>query len=235
MKLHLPVFSMSPGILRLDRTVLSRCRKSSARSSTRNARGSIWDYIFTEWINHTDMDTFLRTYYYCNMCLTCVMILHAQRCPTMRHCNIKKRSRLAVLCEGERFEGDTYCAKHKSPVDPFSLCSLMESCRRVRHDSWQLRLEASWQWFKTRFGIRHVWQQRQQSFSGCILKSPFCSSMTSCTITRQCILDSSDFLACYELLLKEVICPHLKSNLIEELSQISQPHSCTTSDSISWL
>lgn len=33
---------------------------------------------------------------------------------------------------------------------------------------------------------------------------------------RQCILDSSDFLACYELLLKEVICPHLKSNLIEE-------------------
>lgn len=52
--------------------------------------------------------------------------------------------------------------------------------------------------------------------------------MTSCTITRQCILDSSDFLACYELLLKEVICPHLKSNLIEELSQTSQPNSYTT-------
>ncbi|CAJ1462233.1 unnamed protein product [Effrenium voratum] len=33
---------------------------------------------------------------------------------------------------------------------------------------------------------------------------------------RQCILGSSDFLACYELLLKEVICPILKSKLPED-------------------
>ncbi|CAK9005947.1 unnamed protein product [Durusdinium trenchii] len=34
--------------------------------------------------------------------------------------------------------------------------------------------------------------------------------------SRQCILDSSEFLACYELLLKEVVCPNLKTKLKQD-------------------
>ena len=39
----------------------------------------------------------------------------------------------------------------------------------------------------------------------------------NCTTMRQCILDSAEFLACYELLLKEVVCPFLKFKMIEDM------------------
>ena len=92
-----------------------------------------------------------------------------------------------------------------------------------RHGCWSvvyLRLEA-------------LWQQWRGIFSPCLVFGffPTCPNSRqfvnlgdtlglgkrSCTAMRQCILDSAEFLACYELLLKEVVCPFLKFKMIEDM------------------
>lgn len=98
-------------------------------------------------------------------------------------------------------------------------------------DQWIIKLLDSL-YFVVYLRLEALWQQWRGFFFACLVfgflptpnSRPFVNlgdtlglGKRSCTAMRQCILDSAEFLACYELLLKEVVCPFLKFKMIEDM------------------